>query len=271
MAWVRRLWWQAWVGYGLGAVAFLGAVVLAVWGQGWYAGLTAVFGLLAAAAGAQRECRRKLVELAGGRPPKRMGEVTVAEAGVNPQDDRFRDLYVERDAEPEVCRLLAEHGRVLVVGESMTGKTRMLLHIAGERFPERWCLSPRGADALARLGALRCVPGEVVLWLDELHEFGDPDFVVALEAWRARGAVVFASLRVAEERRIRDTGEFKDPRVRTLDWFASATVRPAVWSATEVGRLRERCPELAGEVGEASLPASGGRAEAGGEAAPSHR
>lgn len=117
--------------------------------------------------------------------------------------------YVPRDIHDRLVELLAASGFVLLVGESMAGKSRAAYEAMRAALSDHTLIAPRSksvlADAIERAARLpRCV-----LWLDNTERFLGSDGLTSTNVARLIGGsghhrVVLATLRSAEMARYTD-------------------------------------------------------------------
>ena len=202
---VRRLSESPWLGAGVAVLAAAAALLVKVKSDGWV--LPAVLILLAVgvavltvvgARAKQREADQEVLRntsaaLIGSSLP------TVNQLGL----DAFRvhaagvDVpYVRRDRQGELRDRLVEGLPVLVVGHSMSGKTRMAVEVVRQLYgscpvwiPER----PNGVGELLAKGQ----PRNAVVWLDDLESFltaSKPCTAASIRMLRDAGCRVVATM-----------------------------------------------------------------------------
>ena len=227
---VRRLSESPWLGAGIAVLAAVAALLVKVKSDGWV--LAVVLVLLAVgvavltvvgARAKQREADREVLRsasaaLVGGSLP-RLGQLDL---------DTFRvhtagvDLpYVRRDRQGELRDRLEEGHPVLVVGHSMSGKTRMAVEVVQELYGSRPIWIPERPDGVGELLA-KGHPRNAVVWLDDLESFltaSKPCTAASLRMLRDAGCRVVATIRTSEYEKFRPTGEIRPPQLDTLQQF----------------------------------------------------
>ena len=102
------------------------------------------------------------------------------------RSDRDVDEYVRRDAHDKLHALLKERTPVLVEGPSMAGKTRLVVQVLREEWPDARVLFPKSEDDVEKLlkNWRRPIRGAII-FLDELERFlGKEEFTLGvLNTW----------------------------------------------------------------------------------------
>ena len=112
------------------------------------------------------------------------------------RSDRNVDEYVRRDAHEQLHALLKERTPVLVEGLSMAGKTRLVVQVLREEWPDARVLFPKSEDDVEKLlkNWRRPVRGAII-FLDELERFlGKEEFTLGvLNTWIDNSCTVVAT------------------------------------------------------------------------------
>ena len=112
------------------------------------------------------------------------------------RSDRNVDEYVRRDAHEQLHALLKERTPVLVEGLSMAGKTRLVVEVLREAWPDARVLFPKSKDDVEKLlkNWRRPVRGAII-FLDELERFlGKEEFTLGvLNTWIDDSCTVVAT------------------------------------------------------------------------------
>lgn len=147
--------------------------------------------------------------------------------------------YVPRDCEPEVERRLRRR-RVLIVGASMAGKTRLALQVARTTFPEQRFVDPEDGRALRDL-LERAPEAELVIWLDDLERFLDGSWLTweVLDRLHTQGHVLVATIRRAVFYDMVSDFKVHPNGMGIAKWFGEA-VQLSDWSEDELHRATER-------------------------------
>ena len=88
------------------------------------------------------------------------------------RSDRDVDEYVRRDAHEQLHALVKDRIPVLVEGPSMAGKTRLVVEVLREGWPETHILFPKHAEGLEKLLGLRKeLFRGAIIFLDDLDRF----------------------------------------------------------------------------------------------------
>ena len=112
------------------------------------------------------------------------------------RSDRNVDEYVRRDAHEQLHALLKERTPVLVEGLSMAGKTRLVVEVLREEWPDARVLFPKGEDDVEKLLKTRQRPVRgAIIFLDELERFlGKQEFTLGvLNTWIDDSCTVVAT------------------------------------------------------------------------------
>ena len=112
------------------------------------------------------------------------------------RSDRNVDEYVRRDAHEQLHALLKERTPVLVEGLSMAGKTRLVVEVLREEWPDARVLFPKGDNDVEKLLKTRQRPIRgAIIFLDELERFlGKEEFTLGvLNTWIDDSCVVVAT------------------------------------------------------------------------------
>lgn len=128
---------------------------------------------------------------------RRMRDVGVEDAGVHRATEHV--AYVRREVESEVERLLQAERRLLIVGPSMSGKTRLALQVTKRLYTDHRLLVPKDGKALHALLAAGLTGTGLVIWLDDLDRYLGSDGLTTdvLDRFLEQGNVVVATIRSA--------------------------------------------------------------------------
>ena len=112
------------------------------------------------------------------------------------RSDREIDEYVRRDAHEQLHALLKDRAPVLVEGPSMAGKTRLVVEVLREEWPDARVLFPKSEDDVEKLLKSRQRPvRDTIIFLDELERFlGKEEFTLGvLNTWIDDSCTVVAT------------------------------------------------------------------------------
>lgn len=129
--------------------------------------------------------------------------------------------YLRRDRQSELRDRLVEGHPVLVVGHSMSGKTRMALEVVRKLYGSWPVWIPQRPDGVGELLA-KGQPRNAVVWLDDLESFltaSKPCTAASLRMLEAAGCRVVATIRTSEYDKFQPTGEIRPPQLDTLEQF----------------------------------------------------
>jgi tetratricopeptide (TPR) repeat protein len=182
-----------------------------------------------------------------GRCP-RVADVTQNRLGVHAAVAEV--AYVRRSAGKEVEAALDSGQPVLILGESMAGKTRLAVEVLRHRYGRRGLVVPdhtRKGSARALLDA-RLDLSHAVMWLDDLDRYlGDAGLTVGRLA-DPRRPVMIATMRLSEYEKYRPRGAVRPPEWEVLRQFTSVRLSRRLdeteWAEAErviSGELLARC------------------------------
>lgn len=239
----ERSWW-------LLVLAVCGAVPAAVVAEftdapRWLQGLVVVAGIGSGLLVAELRARRsqddhaaaaRRMHVAGAKDElPSVADVDPGYAGVHPA---LVDVgYVTRDADEKIARTLQERRRVLIVGTSMSGKTRTALHIAQVVFGSHRLLKPANGSALHHLLSQGLTPSSLVVWLDRLDLFLGSGGVT-VDDLRAisenEQTVVIATIRLNAYEALLPQNGLQPVDYDVLEWFGHPVVLE--WADDELTR-----------------------------------
>ena len=199
-----RSWWLLLAAV-LAAVLWAIAQVLGwpVWARAVLAGLAAVMTVIIPGVRAwfgQIVTRERLVEqgvaVSGGygRLP-RVRDVGLEQLRVHAA--RVQVPYIERDQQERLEAAVGPGQAVLVVGHSMSGKTRLAAEVVKRKFADAPLLPAESGKALRELFDGGLDPAGIVVWLDDLERFLGVDGLTVglLNRLTTGGAIVVATIR----------------------------------------------------------------------------
>ena len=112
------------------------------------------------------------------------------------RSDRDVDEYVRRDAHDKLHDFLKDRTPVLVEGPAMAGKTRLVVEVLREEWPDARVLFPKDEDDVEKLLKNRRRPVRgAIIFLDELERFlGKQEFTLGvLNTWINDSCIVVAT------------------------------------------------------------------------------
>jgi TolA-binding protein len=249
----RRQWWL------LGVAAVLAAAAFGVKGQAPLlstGAAVALIGFLTAEVlpflrkSAEQEDQvdktvRKTVArrpVAGSMP--KVASVTARQLGVH--QPTIEVPYQRRDIEDEAAGVLATREPLLVLGESMAGKSCMCAHIIRTNYAG-WRLTQPLPEGLPELLEGTQVT-RMVVWLDDLERYLNvkalrPDWVDLLVAG---GNIVVATMRATAHAAFEPVGNMRHAQLKALQRF---TVKRLKGSPEETERLAAAMPDPAAAAG----------------------
>src|SRR5258708_26037104 len=153
----------------------------------------------------------------GGRPRVRDGGV--GQLGVHAA--RVQIPYIERDQRDKREEAVGLGRAVLVVGHSMSGKTRLAAEVVKRKFPDALLLNPESGKALQEMLDGGLDTAGVVVWLDDLERFLGVDGLTVglLDRLITDGAIAVSTIRVQQRETYRPPGELLPPEWERLHLF----------------------------------------------------
>jgi tetratricopeptide (TPR) repeat protein len=216
----KRLWWLILAAV-LAAMLWATAQVLGwpVWARAVLAGLAAAVALIVPELRAwfvQRETwaqwvdQRVRVSGGHGRLP-RVQDVELKQLGVHPA--RVQVPFIERDQQDKLDERIGPGRAALVVGHSMSGKTRLAAEVIKRKLPDALLLFAESGKALRELFDKELDPAGMVVWLDDLEEFLGVDGLTVglLNRLSAGKAIVVATIQVGQREMYRPRDQLRPP------------------------------------------------------------
>jgi tetratricopeptide (TPR) repeat protein len=241
-----RSWWLL-LAVVLAAVLWVTAQVLGwpVWARAVLAGLAATVPLIVAELRAwfgQGDTRARLVEqgvaVSGGysRLP-RVRAVGLDQLRVHAA--QVQVPYIERDQQDKLEEAVGPGKAALVVGHSMSGKTRLAAEVVKRKFPDAALIAVESGKALRELVDGGLNPAGVVVWLDDLERFLGTDGLTVglLNRLTTGGAIVVATIRVEQRETYRPQSELWPPEWEILQRFSEISLQRRL-TGLELGRVR---------------------------------
>ena len=140
-----------------------------------------------------RALNKWIAEVSGDSGP--IGRADLKSLRIHRSDRNIND-YVRRDAHEQLHTLLKDRTPVLVEGPSMAGKTRLVVQVLREEWPDARVLFPKSEDDVEKLlkNWRRPVRGAII-FLDELERFlGKEEFTLGvLNTWIDDSCTVVAT------------------------------------------------------------------------------
>ena len=144
------------------------------------------------------------------------------------RSDRNVDEYVRRDAHDKLHDFLKDRTPVLVEGPSMAGKTRLVVEVLREAWPDARALFPKSEDDVEKLLKTRQRPIRgAIIFLDELERFlGKEEFTLGvLNTWIDDSCVVVATTTRMNYTRWRTELDSKFPGWEIVNRFHSLPLK----------------------------------------------
>jgi len=198
-----------------------------LWARAVFAGLAAAAPLVIAelrARAGQDDTWARLVEqrvaVSGG--PHRLPRVrAVGLDQLRVHAARVQVPYIERDQQDKLEESVGPGLAALVVGHSMSGKTRLAAEVVKRKFPKAQLLSAESGKALRELFDGGLDPAGIVVWLDDLERFlGTDGLTIGLLNRLTSGrAIVVATIRVEQRETYRPGDKLRPPEWEVLQRF----------------------------------------------------
>jgi tetratricopeptide (TPR) repeat protein len=231
----------------LAAVLWAIAQVLGwpVWARALLAGLAAVVAVIVPQARAwfgQRNTREQLVDqgvaVSGGRGRlPRVREVSLNQLRVHAA--RVQVPFIERDQQDKLEAAVGPGQAVLVVGHSMSGKTRLAAEVVKQKFPDVPLVVPESGKALRELFDGGLDPAGLVVWLDDLERFLGVDGLTVglLNRLITSRAIVVATIRLEQRETYRPRDQLRPPEWEEFQRFSEILLQRRL-TESELGRVR---------------------------------
>ena len=245
----ERAWWL------LGAAVLFAALLVVtqvvkwppwVWAQAVLAGLAAAAPLVVAelrARAGQDDILARLVERwvavsTGHGRLLRVRDVELKQLGVHAA--KVEVPYIERDQQARLEAVVGPGQAVLVVGHSMSGKTRLVAEVVKRKFPDALLLPAESGKALRELFDGGLDPAGLVVWLDDLERFLGMDGLTVglLNRLTTGGAIVVATIRVKQWETYRPRDELRPPEWEVLQALSEPIELQRRLASSELGRVR---------------------------------
>jgi tetratricopeptide (TPR) repeat protein len=239
-------WWLL-LAAALAAVLWTIAQVLGwpLWARAVLAGLAAAVPLIVAELQAwlgQRDTRAQLVEqgvvVSGGRGRlPRVRDVGLDQLRVYAA--RVEVPYIERDQQDKLEDAVGRGRAALVVGHSMSGKTRLAAEVVKQKFPDAPLLAAESGKALRELFDGGLDPAGVVVWLDDLERFLGVDGLTVglLNRFTSGRAIVVATIRTEQRETYRPRDKLRPLEWEVLQRFSEISLERRL-TAPELDRVR---------------------------------
>ena len=140
-----------------------------------------------------RALNKWIAEVSGDSGP--IGRADLNSLRIHRSDRNVKD-YVRRDAHEQLHALLKDRTPVLVEGPSMAGKTRLVVEVLREEWPDARVLFPKSEEDVEKLLKSRQRPiRDTIIFLDELERFlGKEEFTLGvLNTWIDDSCTVVAT------------------------------------------------------------------------------
>ena len=148
--------------------------------------------------------------------------------------------YVQRDAEPLIVERI-NWGRVLIVGPSMAGKTRLALSAAKAAAGDSVMFIPADGKSIHDALAAATQFSDVTLWLDDLERYLGAGGLTAADLttlYESGSVRVVATIRTSEYAKLQPTGDIKPEGWEVPGWLGDP-VWITKWSEAELDRVGE--------------------------------
>ena len=242
----ERSWWLL-LAAALAVVLWAIAQVLGwpIWARAVLAGLAAAVAVIVPELRArfgQDDTRARLVDqrvaVSGGRRRLlRVRDVGLDQLRVHAA--RVPVPYIERDQQGKLEEAVGPGRPALVVGHSMSGKTRLAAEVVKRKFPDALLVAAESGKALRELFVGGLDPAGVVVWLDDLERFLGADglSVGLLNRLTAGRAIVVATIRIEQRETYRPRAALWPPEWDVLQRFSEISLQRRL-TGPELGRVR---------------------------------
>jgi hypothetical protein len=141
--------------------------------------------------------------------------------------------YITRDQEKKLAEVVGPRKAVLVVGHSLSGKTRLAAEVIRSTFPEAPLLLAESGKALRELFDGGLNPAGIIIWLDNLERFLGADGLnmSLLNRLTTGGAILVATIKGKELERYRPRAEQRPPEWEVIQQFSAISLQRRLTSA----------------------------------------
>lgn len=152
---------------------------------------------------------------------------------------RVQVPYLERDQQTKLEKAVGPGQAALVIGHSMSGKTRLAAEVIKRKFPNAPLVAAESGEALRELFNGELDPAGLVVWLDDLERFlGADGLTVGLfNRLTTAGAIVVATIRVEQRETFRPRDQLRPPEWEVLERFVPVSLQRRL-SVSELKRVR---------------------------------
>jgi hypothetical protein len=152
---------------------------------------------------------------------------------------RVQVPYIERDQQTKLEKAVGPGQAALVIGHSMSGKTRLAAEVIKRKFPNAPLVAAESGEALRELFNGELDPAGLMVWLDDLERFLGTDGVTVglLNRLTTAGAIVVATIRVEQRETYRPRDQLRPPEWEVLERFVPVSLQRRL-SGSELKRVR---------------------------------
>ena len=152
---------------------------------------------------------------------------------------RVQVPYIERDQQEKLEAAVEPGQAALVVGHSMSGKTRLASEVLKRKFADAPLIAADSDKALRELFDEGLNPAGIVVWLDDLERFLGPDGLTVglLNRLTTGGAIVVATIRISQRETYRPRDELRPPEWEVLQQFSEISLQRRL-TGPELRRVR---------------------------------
>jgi tetratricopeptide (TPR) repeat protein len=152
---------------------------------------------------------------------------------------RVQVPYIKRDQQDELEKSVGPEKAVLVVGHSMSGKTRLAAQVVKRKFPDAPLVAVESGKALQELFDGGLDPAGTVVWLDDLERFLGADGLTVnlLNRLTTGRAIVVATIRTEQRETYRPQDKLRPPEWEVLQRFNEISLQRRL-TGPELSRVR---------------------------------
>ena len=147
--------------------------------------------------------------------------------------------YIERDQQDKLEEAVGPGRAALVVGHSMSGKTRLAAEVVKRKFPDALLLTAESGEALRELFDRGLDPEDLVVWLDDLERFLGVDGLTIglLDRLITGRAIMVATIRTLQREAYRPSDKLRSREWEVLQRFSEISLQRRL-TGPELGRVQ---------------------------------
>jgi TPR repeat protein len=147
--------------------------------------------------------------------------------------------YIERDEQLRLAEVIGPGRAAVVIGHSMSGKTRMAVEVLRAEYPNAPLVFPESGQGLADIVNSKLVLDRTIIWLDRLPELLNGLTTRVLRQLLRRKAIVLATINIRDYGAYQQQAGKHSRELEVLEWFSPVRLASS-WTDREKARLRKQ-------------------------------